>query len=92
MGLPALLSVGLDGPGSEGAFTPGSLAGPSAASPRPLAWTVLGEELWSDWGAALGSGQGGVKGHVSSDVAGEGAAGRGSQPPAGFSLLLVSEA
>lgn len=86
--------MGLDGPDSEVAFRPGSFGGPSAGASRLLIW--MSTVAWT--GAALGSGDGGVKGNVTSDMAGEGgspskdAAGRGSASPEGFSLLLFSEA
>lgn len=104
MGLSGLLNVGLDGPASEVAPGPGSFGGPSAGASKLLiwmstvAWTVVGGQLGTGWGAALGSGEGGVKGNVTSDMAGEGgspstdAAGRGSASPEGFSLLMFSEA
>lgn len=102
MGLSGLLNVGLDGRDTEVTFTPGSFVGPSAGSSKLLiwrstfAWTVLGGQLWTDWGTALGSGEVDVKGNVTSDMAGEGgsrsrdAAGRGSESPQGFSLLMFS--
>lgn len=95
MGLSGLLDVGLDGPDSEATFTPGSFVGPAAGSSKlwirmsTFAWSVLGGGLWRDWGTALGSGEVALKGHATSDMAGEG---RGSQSPGGFSVLLLSEA